>query len=121
MHVAFGASAGIGGTVSVPVHLDCLILEPTLEIGWKSRARAGTLGAVRRTARILLLAVALLALGAAVAYAGPGGGTSGFGGGGGGGGGFSGGGGSSGGGYSGGGGSGTSTGGGVAFLIFVGS
>ena len=33
VHVAFGASAGIGGTVSVPVHLDCLILEPTLEIG----------------------------------------------------------------------------------------
>jgi len=33
VHVAFGASAGIGGNVSVPVHLDCLILEPTLEIG----------------------------------------------------------------------------------------
>ena len=33
VHVAFGASAGIGGTVSVPVHLDCLILEPTLHIG----------------------------------------------------------------------------------------
>ena len=33
VHVAFGASAGIGGTVSVPVHLDCLILEPTVEIG----------------------------------------------------------------------------------------
>ena len=32
VHVAFGASAGIGGTVSVPVHLDCLILEPTLDI-----------------------------------------------------------------------------------------
>jgi leucyl aminopeptidase (aminopeptidase T) len=32
VHVAFGASAGIGGTVSVPVHLDCMILEPTLEI-----------------------------------------------------------------------------------------
>ncbi len=32
VHVAFGASAGIGGTVSVPVHLDCLILDPTLEI-----------------------------------------------------------------------------------------
>ena len=27
-----GNAAGIGGTVSVPVHLDCLILEPTLEI-----------------------------------------------------------------------------------------
>ena len=33
VHVAFGASAGIGGTISVPVHLDCLILEPTVEIG----------------------------------------------------------------------------------------
>ena len=25
--------SGFGGTVSVPVHLDCLILEPTLTIG----------------------------------------------------------------------------------------
>jgi leucyl aminopeptidase (aminopeptidase T) len=33
IHVAFGASAGIGGTVSVPVHLDVVVLEPTLEIG----------------------------------------------------------------------------------------
>jgi len=33
VHVAFGASAGIGGTVSVPVHLDCLIVEPTLDVG----------------------------------------------------------------------------------------
>ena len=33
VHVAFGASAGIGGNVSVPVHLDCLILDPTVEIG----------------------------------------------------------------------------------------
>src|SRR3954452_5667812 len=33
VHVAFGAIAGIGGTVSVPVHLDCLILEPKLAIG----------------------------------------------------------------------------------------
>jgi leucyl aminopeptidase (aminopeptidase T) len=33
VHVAFGASAGIGGTVSVPVHLDCLIGEPTLDVG----------------------------------------------------------------------------------------
>ena len=32
LHVAFGASAGIGGTVSVPVHLDCVVLEPTLDI-----------------------------------------------------------------------------------------
>src|SRR3954452_7767317 len=32
LHVAFGASAGIGGTVSVPVHLDCVVLEPTLDV-----------------------------------------------------------------------------------------
>jgi leucyl aminopeptidase (aminopeptidase T) len=33
VHVAFGASAGIGGTVSVPIHLDVVILDPTLEVG----------------------------------------------------------------------------------------
>jgi len=33
VHVAFGASMGIGGTVSVPIHLDVVVLEPTLEIG----------------------------------------------------------------------------------------
>lgn len=33
VHVAFGASAGIGGTVTVPVHLDVVVLEPTLRIG----------------------------------------------------------------------------------------
>jgi leucyl aminopeptidase (aminopeptidase T) len=32
-HVAFGASAGIGGTVAVPVHLDCVILDPTVVVG----------------------------------------------------------------------------------------
>jgi leucyl aminopeptidase (aminopeptidase T) len=31
-HVAFGASAGIGGTVSVPIHLDVVVLEPSLEV-----------------------------------------------------------------------------------------
>ncbi|MGB9185308.1 MAG: hypothetical protein WCB67_14705 [Solirubrobacteraceae bacterium] len=33
VHVAFGASAGIGGTVSVPIHLDVVVLEATLMIG----------------------------------------------------------------------------------------
>ena len=33
VHVAFGASAGIGGTVSVPIHLDVVVLEPTLDVG----------------------------------------------------------------------------------------
>ena len=32
-HVAFGASAGIGGTVSVPIHLDVVVLDATLDIG----------------------------------------------------------------------------------------
>jgi leucyl aminopeptidase (aminopeptidase T) len=32
VHVAFGASAGIGGTVSVPIHLDVVVLDPTLEV-----------------------------------------------------------------------------------------
>ena len=32
-HVAFGASAGIGGNVTVPVHLDVVVTEPTLWIG----------------------------------------------------------------------------------------
>ncbi|HEY6730689.1 MAG TPA: aminopeptidase [Solirubrobacterales bacterium] len=31
-HVAFGASAAIGGTVQVPVHLDCVVLEPKVEL-----------------------------------------------------------------------------------------
>jgi leucyl aminopeptidase (aminopeptidase T) len=33
VHVAFGASAGIGGTVSVPIHLDVVVVEPTLHVG----------------------------------------------------------------------------------------
>jgi leucyl aminopeptidase (aminopeptidase T) len=32
VHVAFGASAGIGGTVAVPIHLDVVVLGPTLEV-----------------------------------------------------------------------------------------
>jgi leucyl aminopeptidase (aminopeptidase T) len=32
VHVAFGASAGIGGTVSVPIHLDVVVLEASLDI-----------------------------------------------------------------------------------------
>jgi leucyl aminopeptidase (aminopeptidase T) len=33
VHIAFGASAGIGGTVSVPVHLDCLVADASLKVG----------------------------------------------------------------------------------------
>ena len=32
IHVAFGASIAIGGTVSVPIHLDCVVTEASLEI-----------------------------------------------------------------------------------------
>jgi leucyl aminopeptidase (aminopeptidase T) len=41
VHVAFGASAGIGGTVAVPVHLDCLIADATLDIGGTRVLEAG--------------------------------------------------------------------------------
>ena len=33
VHVAFGASAGIGGTVAVPIHLDVVVLDASLEVG----------------------------------------------------------------------------------------
>ncbi|MGI8411927.1 MAG: aminopeptidase [Solirubrobacteraceae bacterium] len=32
VHIAFGASAGIGGTVSVPIHLDVVVLDASLEV-----------------------------------------------------------------------------------------
>jgi aminopeptidase len=43
IHLAFGASAAIGGTVQVPVHLDCVLLEPTVEIDGETITRAGEL------------------------------------------------------------------------------
>ena len=42
-HVAFGASAAIGGTVQVPVHLDCVVLEPTVELDGEKIANGGDL------------------------------------------------------------------------------
>jgi leucyl aminopeptidase (aminopeptidase T) len=42
-HVAFGASAAIGGTVQVPVHLDCVLLEPTVEIDGQTIVSGGEL------------------------------------------------------------------------------
>ncbi len=42
-HVAFGASAAIGGTVQVPVHLDCVVLEPTVEIDGETIVSRGEL------------------------------------------------------------------------------
>lgn len=32
VHVAFGASAGIGGTISVPIHLDVVVLDASLTV-----------------------------------------------------------------------------------------
>jgi leucyl aminopeptidase (aminopeptidase T) len=42
-HIAFGASAAIGGTVQVPVHLDCVVLEPTVAIDGVQVVRSGEL------------------------------------------------------------------------------
>ena len=42
-HLAFGASAAIGGTVQVPVHLDCVVLEPTVEIDGETIVSGGDL------------------------------------------------------------------------------
>jgi leucyl aminopeptidase (aminopeptidase T) len=42
-HVAFGASAAIGGTVQVPVHLDCVVMKPTVEIDGSPVVKAGEL------------------------------------------------------------------------------
>jgi leucyl aminopeptidase (aminopeptidase T) len=42
-HVAFGASAAIGGTVQVPVHLDCVVLEPTIEVDGETIVTGGEL------------------------------------------------------------------------------
>jgi leucyl aminopeptidase (aminopeptidase T) len=40
-HVAFGASAAIGGTIQVPVHLDCVVTRPTVEVGGTAVVREG--------------------------------------------------------------------------------
>jgi leucyl aminopeptidase (aminopeptidase T) len=41
IHVAFGASAGIGGTVSVPIHLDVVVLDVSLELDGTPVLEAG--------------------------------------------------------------------------------
>jgi leucyl aminopeptidase (aminopeptidase T) len=43
VHVAFGASAAIGGTVAVPVHEDVVVLDATLEVGGETVLDAGRL------------------------------------------------------------------------------
>jgi leucyl aminopeptidase (aminopeptidase T) len=42
-HVAFGASAGIGGTVQVPVHLDSVVMRPTVSLDGSPIVRDGEL------------------------------------------------------------------------------
>ncbi len=42
-HVAFGASAAIGGTVQVPVHLDVVVIKPTVELDGEPIVRDGEL------------------------------------------------------------------------------
>jgi leucyl aminopeptidase (aminopeptidase T) len=42
-HVAFGASAAIGGTVSVPIHLDAVVTEASLTIDGVVVLEAGRL------------------------------------------------------------------------------
>jgi leucyl aminopeptidase (aminopeptidase T) len=42
-HVAFGASAAIGGAVQVPVHVDCVLRRPTVEIDGSHVVEAGDL------------------------------------------------------------------------------
>jgi leucyl aminopeptidase (aminopeptidase T) len=41
VHIAFGGSAGIGGTVSVPIHLDVVVLEASLEVDGRPVLDAG--------------------------------------------------------------------------------
>jgi leucyl aminopeptidase (aminopeptidase T) len=43
VHVAFGASAGIGGEIQVPVHLDCVVMKPTLTVDDQEIVRDGEL------------------------------------------------------------------------------
>jgi leucyl aminopeptidase (aminopeptidase T) len=40
-HIAFGASASFGGTVTVPVHLDVVVLDASLTVGGTQVLDAG--------------------------------------------------------------------------------
>jgi leucyl aminopeptidase (aminopeptidase T) len=42
-HVAFGASAAIGGTIQVPVHLDCVVMKPNVALDGRQVVCAGEL------------------------------------------------------------------------------
>jgi len=41
VHVAFGASIAIGGTVSVPIHLDCVVTDASLRVDGTSVLEEG--------------------------------------------------------------------------------
>ena len=41
VHVAFGASAAFGGTVSVPIHLDVVVTDASLEVDGQQVLDAG--------------------------------------------------------------------------------
>ncbi len=43
VHVAFGASAAIGGEIQVPVHLDCVVMRPGLTVDGQAVVRDGEL------------------------------------------------------------------------------
>ncbi|MCB0874900.1 MAG: aminopeptidase [Solirubrobacterales bacterium] len=43
VHVAFGASEAIGGRIQVPVHLDCVVMKPTLTVDGSELVRDGEL------------------------------------------------------------------------------
>jgi len=43
VHIAFGASAAFGGAVSVGVHLDCVVLDASLELDGQPVLDAGRL------------------------------------------------------------------------------
>jgi leucyl aminopeptidase (aminopeptidase T) len=43
VHVAFGASEAIGGRIQVPVHLDCVVMKPTLTVDGTDVVRDGEL------------------------------------------------------------------------------
>jgi leucyl aminopeptidase (aminopeptidase T) len=42
-HVAFGANAAIGGTVQVPIHIDCVVMRPDVTVDGEPLIRAGEL------------------------------------------------------------------------------
>jgi leucyl aminopeptidase (aminopeptidase T) len=42
-HVAFGASASIGGTVQVPIHIDCVVMQPDVSVDGEPLMRGGAL------------------------------------------------------------------------------